>query len=328
MIAFGGCGPMHAVRIARKLGVPRVILPASAGVMSALGLLISPLSFETVRSLRMDLAALDKSSLQAAFRPLVDQVSGFLEQAGVRRNSIRVVRKLDMRYEGQGHEIEVSLPEDGDHSAVREAFDRSYRSLFSSFLLHEPLEIINWKVEAFAPRVSEHDRFAVADTKLGGEPVKGRRDAYFPEASESRACEVYDRYLLAPGMRIDGPALIEERESTCVIGPGDSCEVDGHRNLLIDVGREDAARCPHWAESLRCGGKDYRPLSITHRALVRRRVRRHDVQPRSRQRRHCLGPDDRDHQRDRDRSSAHLLFQRTFARATTSRACCSTGRLA
>jgi N-methylhydantoinase A len=101
MIAFGGCGPMHAVRIARKLGVPRVILPASAGVMSALGLLISPLSFETVRSLRMDLAALDKSSLQAAFRPLVDQVSGFLEQAGVRRNSIRVVRKLDMRYEGQ-----------------------------------------------------------------------------------------------------------------------------------------------------------------------------------------------------------------------------------
>src|SRR5262249_24353504 len=110
MVAFGGSGPLHALAIARKLKIPRVILPAGAGVMSAIGLLISPVAFEMARSRRVHLADLDASEFAATFRALEVEASSYLCSAGVGEGAIRLTRRVDMRYEGQGHEIEVTLP--------------------------------------------------------------------------------------------------------------------------------------------------------------------------------------------------------------------------
>ena len=108
MVAFGGSGPVHALAIARKLRIPRVIFPIGAGVMSALGLLVSPLGFEVSRSRRVYVADLDSGRFEEALAPLIDEASGFLRRAGVEDPAI--VCRLDMRFQGQGYEIEVTLP--------------------------------------------------------------------------------------------------------------------------------------------------------------------------------------------------------------------------
>lgn len=237
MTAFGGSGPMHAVRIARKLRVPEVILPAGAGVMSALGLLVSPLSFDTIRSYRVELASLDASALQARFKPLVNHVMSFVQSAGPADARANVSRKLDMRYVGQGHEVEVTVEEDTP-AAVAASFERAYRDLYGSFTLNEPLEVVNWKVEVHVPRFNDKEGFQFASESASEAARKGTRPAFFAEAGKAIECAVYNRYAMPPGFQASGPALIEERESTCVIGPADAFKVDTSGNIVIAVGME------------------------------------------------------------------------------------------
>ena len=238
MIAFGGSGPIHAARIARILHIPRVIFPVGAGVMSAFGLLVSPLSFETVRSHPLAVDRITDDDLAAAFAAPIAEATAFLDRAGVARRDIGVKRRLDMRYRGQGYEIEVVLPDpDGKPTGVAdlsELFSREYARIFSAALLNEPLEIVTLKVEAFGPRprMADAARVAAAD---GGARLKGSRRVYRPELDDLADCSFYDRYALRPGDDVAGPALIEERESTCVINAGDVIRVDANLNLIADI---------------------------------------------------------------------------------------------
>ena len=242
MVAFGGSGPVHALAIARKLKIPRVVFPIGAGVMSALGLLVSPLSFELARSHRAFLEDLDAARFSETFAPIVDEASGFLRRAGIADDDIQVLRKLDMRYQGQGYEIEVTLPSDGDDEQVfgdlPELFANQYAEVFAVSHLNEALEIVNWKVEATGPEAHLQAGYrltgAGADS-ASPEPLKGKRRAYFSETDGYLDCPVYNRYALAPDTEITGPALVEERESTCVIGVGDTARVDEHFNLIADL---------------------------------------------------------------------------------------------
>ena len=235
MVAFGGSGPMHAVRIARKLHVPKVLFPFAAGVISSLGLLISPLSFDLVKSRRMTLENMTDEAFEAEFERIGDEVSALLERAGVTRDAIILTRKLDMRYEGQGYEIEVRVPDPGGLADLPEAFDVAYKALFSSITLEDRKEIVNWKLEAAErPRSEEMDyRFRGLDPD--GNAVKGQRRIYSADAGGYVDCPVYDRYALRPGTVLKGPALIEERESTCVIGGEDTFEIDGQYNIMVTV---------------------------------------------------------------------------------------------
>src|SRR4029077_19572869 len=108
MVAFGGSGPIHAMRIARKLRVPRVVFPVAAGVMSAFGLLVSPLAVETARTYRRRLSEVTVDIFAETFDRLAGEVSEFLIDAGVPKEEIVITCRLDMRYVGQGHEIEVT----------------------------------------------------------------------------------------------------------------------------------------------------------------------------------------------------------------------------
>jgi N-methylhydantoinase A len=238
MVAFGGSGPLHAMSVARKLKIPKVVFPVAAGVMSALGLLVSPLAFEVARARRVHLTDVDEADLEATFAPLAAEASGILSEAGVAAGDIRIVRRLDMRYQGQGHEIEVVLPS-GDITVpeVEELFGETYRSIYT-LRLDEPAEIINWKLEAIGPSTGLGDHYELGGSDAASAVQKGTRSAYHPTEQQFCVWPVYDRYALKPGMEIKGPALIEERESTCVVGPDDRVIVDARFNLIADLDLE------------------------------------------------------------------------------------------
>jgi len=238
MVAFGGSGPLHALRIARKLKIPRVIFPVAAGVMSALGLLESPLAFEVARSRRIHVADLDASSFGSQFAELEADACQVLLDAGVARSDIRIVRRLDMRYQGQGHEIEVLLPDAGEASTlfagIEEQFGAAYERIYT-LRLDEPTEIVNWKVEAVGPATGLGERYTLTGIDIPERARKGMRRAYDPSVGQLTEWPVYDRYALKPGITIDGPALIEERESTAVVGAGDRVTVDDRMNLVAEL---------------------------------------------------------------------------------------------
>jgi len=235
MVAFGGSGPLHALGIARKLKIPRVSFPVGAGVMSALGLLISPLAFEMARSRRIHVADIDAAHFSATFASLEADATSYLLSAGVARSDIRLKRRLDMRYQGQGHEIEVTLPDAADAGSLfpdlGELFDRAYEAAYT-LRLGEPAEIVNWKVDAAGPAPNLGPGYSLSGSSGTTKSLKGARLAYDSEAGRMREWPVYDRYALSPGTTVAGPALIEERESTCVIGAGQTATVDAHYNLV------------------------------------------------------------------------------------------------
>jgi N-methylhydantoinase A len=239
IVAFGGGGPIHATGVARKLGALRVVLPVGAGVMSALGLLASPLAFEVARSRDVPLDALGA----AQFAQLMDEVAGeaaaFLTAAGLAACDMVVDRRVDLRHRGQGHELEIALP---PGEAAADSFARlpglfagRYRAMFGVDALGEPLELVTLKAEARGP-VPDLPR-AEPDAGAAGSSFKGERLAYVPERARFESVPVHDRYRLRAGDRVPGPALIEERESTCLLRDGDVATVDAELNLVVDIGR-------------------------------------------------------------------------------------------
>ncbi len=234
MVAFGGSGPAHACRVARKLRVPTVIFPVGAGVMSAVGLLASPLSFETFRAERMGLETLTPIDFSQRFDTLVGEARAFLGRAAAPGEQTVIRRRLDMRYRGQGYEIEVDLPDGAGLDAVAGLFTAAYERIFTKSFPSESLEITNWKIEVALVRAGADAAYHL-EVEPGKVAIKGRRAAYFPENGGPAETPVYDRYALAAGDTFAGPALVEERESTCVIGVGDRVAVDTAGNMIVSV---------------------------------------------------------------------------------------------
>lgn len=237
VFAFGGAGPVHAYRVARALGVPGFVAPLGAGATSAFGFLCAPLSFDFVRSLYGRLDELDWSEVNAALEQMEEEGLELLRASGVADTNIRVRRLCDMRYVGQGHEVTVELGEGSlgphDEDRLTRLYRKEYTRLYNREGPDVPLETITWRLEVLGPRPA---------IQLDGEEVgafstsaaqKGTREIYMPEEEGFREVPVYDRYLLGPGAAFEGPAIVEERESTVVLGPEGRAEIDAARNLIL-----------------------------------------------------------------------------------------------
>jgi N-methylhydantoinase A len=240
MVVFGGSGPLHGTRVARKLRIPEVVCPAGAGVMSAFGLLSSPPAFETVMSHRVPLSALDPATFAHIIAELEERAAHALGRGGVPRAVLRFTSRLDMRYAGQGYEVEVAVPEaatpEATLLALPQAFSRAYAAIFGLALGSNPVEVVNWKVEAVGPVPGGEAWHKLESFRGTGATLKGHRPAWFPEAGGFVDCPVLDRYALPQGAEVQGPALVEENESTCVLGPHDRLSVDSRMNLVISLG--------------------------------------------------------------------------------------------
>lgn len=246
LFAFGGAGPVHAYRIALSLGSPSLLAPLGAGVMSTVGFLSAPLAFDFVRSWLTELAEIDWSRVGALYAEMEAEGQALLAASGVAESEITHRREAEMRYVGQGHEIRVDLPGGELGAANREAlvarFQQRYHELYERSGPPVGIEILNWRVTSSGPspevrlQAPEVDE-AVSTTQ---DARKGSRPAYFPEAGGFTSTAVYDRYRLRPEMGFQGPAIVEERESTLIVGPGARCAVDRHHNLRVrPPGRAD-----------------------------------------------------------------------------------------
>ncbi|HEU5226719.1 MAG TPA: hydantoinase/oxoprolinase family protein [Ktedonobacteraceae bacterium] len=249
IFAFGGAGPVHGFRIAKALGSPSLIVPFGAGVTSAVGLLTAPLSFDFVRSWPGRIDRLDWQKVNMLLAEMAAEGQELLEAAGVPTEQIRHRREADIRYVGQGHEIRVPLPDDQLDSssipAIVSAFEEVYRRLYERLSQTVPLEIINWRVISSGPPPEVRLQIAEVGDAATQTTRKRSRKAYFPELGGYCDVPVYSRYNLAPGTSISGPAIIEERESTMIVGPDSRCLVDEQWNLVVvlfqypQAGRDD-----------------------------------------------------------------------------------------
>jgi N-methylhydantoinase A len=237
LFAFGGAGPVHAWAVGRILRVPHVLVPFGAGAISAWGLLVAPLTFDFVRTASERLDRADWSRINQLFAAMEAEGRDVLARADVAPADIVIRRTAEMRYTGQGHEVEVDVPSgDLDVSslaALTSRFEAAYRTLYGRTPLGVPIEALNWRVVVAAP-TPEISMGAAAAPAPGSDSAKSARPAYFPEADGYMQTPVYDRYRLAAGMRFDGPAIVEERESTTVIGPGARISIDARLNLVAE----------------------------------------------------------------------------------------------
>ena len=258
LIAFGGAGPSHAARVARILGMAEVIVPPASGVASALGLLVAPVSVELVHSLPGPLDALPWDRVAALYTAMEAQGLASLAGAGVAAGAIVRERRAEMRLLGQFHDIEVPVPDGplGPETAGRlaAAFEAEYRRRYGVFLADRPIQALNWRLSVTGPRPDVRLRTGQAGPAEAAGAVQARRPAYFPEAGGFLEVPVYDRGRLRPGMRADGPAIIEEHEATTVVGPGDAFAVDAAGNLRLTVAR--SARQPASLHGGRTHGAD------------------------------------------------------------------------
>ena len=235
MIAFGGSGPAHALRVAKKLRIPKVIFPVGAGVMSAIGLLTTPISYATLRSSRVGLADLTTSKIEQEFAVIEKQARELLEQAGVKASEIEIERRLDMRFIGQGHEVEVALTESIDIKELGSLFRTTYNEVFAAAPLDTDIEIINWKIEASGPRPAFAESYAPYRGAKKGKLEQGKIKIYDGETGESKTSSIIDRYVLKSGESIKGPALIQEDETTTVLDASDEITVDVLGNLVAEI---------------------------------------------------------------------------------------------
>jgi N-methylhydantoinase A len=263
LFAFGGAGPVHAWHVGRILRVPRVLVPFGAGAASALGLLSAPLAFDFVRTAPQRLDVADWAQINHLYADMEAEGRAVLHQAGIAEAEIRFRRSAEMRYTGQGHEVEGPVPlgrlDAGSLATLTAGFESAYRALYHRTPMGVAIEALNWRlvVSGAEPGVGGEggalggDFLSIgsggpemapalpqsADTRRaarGPEP-KGARRAYFPEAGGYVDTPVYDRYAFEPGMAFMGPAVVEERESTTIIGPGARIRVDGARTLVADL---------------------------------------------------------------------------------------------
>ena len=235
LAAFGGSGPVHGCRLAQALGIPRAILPAAAGVTSAIGLLAAEVKFDLSRSYVTRLQALDPAHLARIVDDMATQGTAVVREAGA-AGTIALARTADMRYVGQGYELAVPIPDgpiDGRTAdALRAAFDRVYahRYGYSDAKAAVELVTVGVTVSGAGPEVRLPEQRP--GTRDAGQARKRDRPAYFTEAGGYVQCPVYDRARLPVGATITGPAIVEEPESTTVLPPGTTAEIDAWGNLL------------------------------------------------------------------------------------------------
>jgi N-methylhydantoinase A len=238
LFAFGGAGPVHCWQVARILKVPRILLPFGAGAMSAYGLLSAPLAFDFVRTHHERLDAPDWTRVNRLLEEMEAEGRARLARAGVTATDVRVKRVAEMRYLGQGHEVEAALPAgplSGESiAAITAIFEAAYRALYHRLPQGVPIEALNWRVTAAGPAPVVTMQPSSPSGGGSGAALKGARRAWFAEAGAYGDTPVYDRYALAPGAELTGPAIVEERESTAVVGPGGRCRIDAGLTLVVE----------------------------------------------------------------------------------------------
>ena len=234
LIAFGGAAPLHATRLARKLGIDTVIVPTGAGVGSALGFLRAPVGYEVVRSRYMRFSAFDLAGANAVLQEMQAEARGIVS-LGAPEAAVTETRIANMRYLGQGHEIDVTVPsrtlEEADVAQLRQAYDERYIALYGRTIPGMDVEILTWSLTiATAQDLPET---AGAAAHKAAPAAVGERKLFDADKTDYVDVPIYLRDDLAAGMDLPGPALIVEEQTTTVVGDGFDARVNALGYIVL-----------------------------------------------------------------------------------------------
>lgn len=238
IVAFGGAGPVHAYGLAKKLGAPRLLVPPNAGVGSALGFFTAPRAFDLLRSHKVSLGSANFDEIEKIFQQLEAEALSILK-IEAREKDTQFERSLDMRFVGQGSETHIPLSKMDftrfRKEQIRNLFDEVYQKLYGRTYPDSEVEFINFKVRASLPeRLIQFPKLGENVRSLA-QAMKGKRKAYSPMAKDFIPYTVYDRYKLPPQAKFEGPAIIEEKESTLVVGEDGTVLVDDYGFLWVEI---------------------------------------------------------------------------------------------
>jgi N-methylhydantoinase A len=239
LVAFGGAGPVHAYGVARRLRIKRIVVPPSAGLGSAVGLLLAPRSYHLSQTCIGTLDDLDWKYVNRMFDHMRQEANDALAKAGLSVRGIDVVRTADLRYRGQRKELSITLPAGrlgpDKHAAIRAAFEQQYHRIYRRRHPEHQVEAINWRLVASGSAIASSKSVDFSKSPTGSRSRPRKRNALFPEIGHYRPCSVYRREELTLGHKFAGPALIEDTESTIVVGPSAVAHVDKFNNIVIDI---------------------------------------------------------------------------------------------
>jgi N-methylhydantoinase A len=240
LVAFGGGGPVHAVELARELEMAEVIIPPSPGVTSAVGLLLADTRYDRVRTVLIGLPAESSSSSRDEAMQILRRTFAELEQeiraeltSDMDRASLRVVRELEMRYLRQGHELRVPVIDEAcDANAIEQAFSRAHTDRFGYIAPEESMLIVNAILTLVVDRQT---MLGTTTLENGAGPATHTRPVWFD--GDWCDAQVLRREALGTDQALAGPAIVEQTDTTVVLPPGASLQVDDDGNLVIQAGR-------------------------------------------------------------------------------------------
>ena len=238
LLATGGGGPLHGCEVARRLGITRVICPPSAGVASALGLLMAPARIDRVATVAQRLSDMQWRVFENTFAQLEREAGAVIRKTVAKRANISIARSADMRFAGQGFELVVALPPGPYTARSSAALSAAFTAVYGKTFGHVPpvgeIEIINVRV-AVSAQVATGE-LKVASGKRGeSRALKGKRRAWVGARERFEALPVYDRYQLAIGVAVRGPAIVEEDSTTLILPPKARAIVERSGNIVVDL---------------------------------------------------------------------------------------------
>ncbi len=247
LVSGGGAGGLHAARLARQLGMSKVMIPPEASTFCAFGMTVTDVRHDYTISHHALSSTMDIGELDAKYRELEEQARERLRQDGFRDDQIVLERSVDARYRNQVHELTVPIPSAERYAAedlaeIVRIFHGEHESQFTYSLEDVPVEFLHWRLSAVAvsPRVPRPTTDTTTDPDGAGATARiGERLAYFPEFGKKVETPVYSTTKLVPGARISGQAIIESPTTTLVINPGDVLTMLEGGRLLVTIGETD-----------------------------------------------------------------------------------------
>jgi N-methylhydantoinase A len=239
LVAFGGAAPLHASRLAEKLNIARIIVPANAGVGSAIGFLAAPAAYELVGSRFMRLGDFDATAAEALMAALAAEATSHARAAATGR-TLTLKRSAFMRYAGQGHEIAVALPDRplvaGDAATLRTQFEAAYARLFARHIPNAEIEVMSWVV--LVTTGADPPTMLKKPTLTAAGAARGVRRILDARLGHPISVPVFERAALQVGAALRGPALIIEEDTSTYVSPSFDVEVDAGGALVLTARRE------------------------------------------------------------------------------------------
>jgi N-methylhydantoinase A len=234
MVAFGGAAPLHAARLAEKLGIRRIVVPADAGVGSAVGFLRAPAAYELVHSYFMRLQSFDLGAVNSLLSTMSAEANA-LASAAAGPRALSETRTAFMRYSGQGHEIAVNLPirplTTMDIAILLESFEEGYRKLFSRHIPGAAIEVLSWAL--LVTTETAHPEIIKIAHERSAPPAVSHRPVFDVRSNKAIDIPMYDRMTMQPGSNVSGPCIVVEDGTSTYVTASFDVHIDSGLALIL-----------------------------------------------------------------------------------------------